>query len=96
MRRPENLSNYTVEVSSTAWKQLSHLALETYQHIRAELDILAARVGTPTPAPLPPKGAAPSVTRSIVLEGYVAHYNVDLERRRLTLLEVAYRHPQGT
>jgi mRNA-degrading endonuclease RelE of RelBE toxin-antitoxin system len=94
MRRPENLSNYTVEVSSTAWKQLSHLPLETYQHIRAELDSLATRVGTPTPAPLPPKDIVPSVTRSIVLEGYVAHYNVDRERRRLTLLEVARRPPQ--
>jgi mRNA-degrading endonuclease RelE of RelBE toxin-antitoxin system len=89
MRRPENLSNYIVEVSSTAWQQLSHLPLETYQHIRAELNTLANRVGTPTPVPLP------GVTRSIVVEGYVAHYNVDRERRRLTLMEVARRPPQG-
>ncbi|HYO70625.1 MAG TPA: hypothetical protein VEU33_31555 [Archangium sp.] len=95
MRRPENLSNYTVEVSSTAWKQLCHLPLETYQHIRAELDTLAARVGTPAPVPLPPKGVVvPSVTRAIVLEGSVAHYSVDRARRRLTLLEVARRPPQ--
>ncbi|WP_309888887.1 hypothetical protein [Archangium sp.] len=89
MQRPENPSNYTVEVSATAWKQLSHLSLETYQHIRAELDSLAKRVGTATPVPLP------GVTRSIVVEGYVARYNVDPERRRLTLIDVARRHPQG-
>src|SRR3712207_4893103 len=96
MRRPEALSNYTVEVSSTAWKQLSYLPLETYQHIRAELDALAARLGTPTPAPLSPNGAVPSVTRSVTLADYVAHYKVDREHRRLTLLEVARRPPQDT
>ncbi len=96
MRRPENLSNYSVEVSSTAWNQLSHLPLETYLHIRTELDSLAARMGTLTPIPLPPRSAVPSITRALVLEGFVAHYNVDRERKRLTLLEVARRPPQGS
>lgn len=90
MRRPENLSNYTVEVSSTAWKQLSLLPLGTYLRIREGLETLAAHLRTLTPVPLP-KSAVPSLHRSIELEGYVAHYGVDPERKRVTLLEVARR-----
>ena len=90
MRRPESLSAYSVEVSPSAWQQLAHLSLATYQRIRQELEAAASRLRMPTPAPLPLKGsAAPTITRSLVVEGYVALYAVDPERRRLRLLEVA-------
>jgi mRNA-degrading endonuclease RelE of RelBE toxin-antitoxin system len=92
MRRPQSLTGYTVEVSSAAWKQLSHLPLDAYARIRTELDTLAATMRTPTPVPL--ALAKPTHTRAILVEGYVAHYDVDRERRRLTLLEVARRPPQ--
>jgi hypothetical protein len=39
-----NGTAYGIEVSSAAWKQLSHLPLETYQRIRNELDVVAARL----------------------------------------------------
>jgi mRNA-degrading endonuclease RelE of RelBE toxin-antitoxin system len=96
MRRPQNLVGYTVEVSSAAWKQLSHLPLEVYERIRTELDTLAATMRMPTLAPLAQGGTRPTHTRAILLEGYVAHYDVDRERRLLTLLEVARRPPQDT
>jgi hypothetical protein len=90
MRRPESLSAYSVEVSPSAWQQLSQLSLATYQRIRQELEAAASRVRTLTPVPLPLKGsAAPAITRSLVVEGYVALYALEPERRRLRLLEVA-------
>ncbi|MFL5357877.1 type II toxin-antitoxin system RelE family toxin [Archangium sp.] len=96
MRRPQDHTGYSVEVSAAAWKQLSHLPLEAYERIRTELDTLAATLRTPTPPPLPQEGARPVNTRAIVLEGYVAHYEVDRERRRLTLREVAHHRPSDT
>lgn len=88
MRRPENLSTYSVEVSPSAWKQLAHLPLDTYQRVRQALEGIAVQLRTPTPAPLPRKEAEPLITRSISLEGYVALYEVDTVRRRLTLREI--------
>jgi mRNA-degrading endonuclease RelE of RelBE toxin-antitoxin system len=96
MRRPESLNTYSVEVSPTAWKQLAHLPLETYQRIREALDGTAARLRTPTPLPLPRKVAPPIITRSIELEGYLALYDVDTERRRLTLREVVRQTQKGS
>jgi mRNA-degrading endonuclease RelE of RelBE toxin-antitoxin system len=95
MRRPESLLKYTVEVSPTAWKQMAHLPLETYRRIREELDAVAARMRVETPVPLPQKYVRPVETRSILVEGYLALYEVDPERRRLTLREVVRRRPQG-
>ncbi|WP_146210080.1 type II toxin-antitoxin system RelE/ParE family toxin [Vitiosangium sp. GDMCC 1.1324] len=93
MRRPESLNIYSVEVSPSAWKQLAHLPLETYQRVRQELDGIAAQLRTPTPAPLPRTGAEPIILRSISLEDYVALYEVDTVRRRLTLREIVRGHP---
>lgn len=89
MRRPESLSAYSVEVSPSAWQQLAQLSLVTYQRIRQELEAAAGRLKTLTPVPLPMKGSvAPTVTRSLVVGGYVALYTVEPEHRRLRLLEV--------
>ena len=88
MRRPESLRAYTVEVSPSAWKQLAQLPLETYQRLRQELDTIAARLRTPTPVPILRRGVVPAITRSVSLEGYVALYDVDTERRCLVLREV--------
>jgi mRNA-degrading endonuclease RelE of RelBE toxin-antitoxin system len=91
MRRPESLNAYSVEVSPSAWQQLAQVSLETYQRIRQELETTASRLRTPTPVPLSLKGSAgPAVTRFLVVEGYVALYVVDAERKRLRLLEVAH------
>ncbi len=91
MRRPESLNTFSVEVSPSAWKQLAHLPLETYQRIRQALDGVAAQMRTPTPSPLLGKESERIVTRSISLEGYMALYDVDCERRRLTLREITHR-----
>lgn len=95
MRRPESLSQYTVEVSPTAWRQMAHLPLETYQRIREELDAVAARMRPETPAPLPQRYVRPVETRSIQVENHIALYEVDPARRRLTLREIARRVMPG-
>jgi mRNA-degrading endonuclease RelE of RelBE toxin-antitoxin system len=88
MRRPESLHTFSVEVSPLAWKQLAQLPLDTYQRVRQELERIATQLRTPTPAPVPKREAEPFVTRSISLEGYIALYEVDTVRRRLSLREV--------
>jgi mRNA-degrading endonuclease RelE of RelBE toxin-antitoxin system len=91
MRRPESLSAYSVEVSSSAWRQLARLSLETYQRIREELEAAASRLRAPSPLSLPLKGSGgPTVTYSLVVDDYMVLYTVDMERRRLRLLEVAH------
>lgn len=93
MRRPENLTPFTVEVSATAWKQMAHLSLATYQRIRRELETVAARLRPETPAPLPQRRLRPVETRSLTIEGHTAFYEVDLERKRITLREISGRTP---
>jgi mRNA-degrading endonuclease RelE of RelBE toxin-antitoxin system len=95
MRRPESLTRYTVEVSPNAWRQIAHLPLETYQRIREELDAVAARMRPETPVPLPQKYVRPIETRSIQLENYIALYEVDPLRKRLTLREIVNRSVKG-
>lgn len=96
MRRPQSLTGYTVEVSPAAWGQLAQLPLATYERIRTELDTLAAKMRAATPAPLPLEETRPAPPRAIVLEEYVARYDVDREHKRLTLLEVARRSSQSS
>ncbi|QRN94715.1 hypothetical protein JRI60_37200 [Archangium violaceum] len=94
MNPSENTTAYAVEVSSAAWKQLSQLPLETYQRIRGELDSVAARLvrmGTPTLALL--KTVCQVTSLSIVVGKYVVIYDLDPDRRHLTLREVARRLP---
>jgi mRNA-degrading endonuclease RelE of RelBE toxin-antitoxin system len=93
MRRPESLDKYNVEVSPAAWRQLAHLPLETYQRIREELEATAARLRPTTPVPLPQKLVRTVETRSILVDGHVALFEVDPDRRRLTLREIARRMP---
>lgn len=93
MRRPESLHTYSVEVSPSAWKQLAHLPLDTYQRVRQELERIATQLRTPTPAPLPKLEAEPFITRSISVEGHLALYEVDTVRRRLTLREIVRSRP---
>jgi mRNA-degrading endonuclease RelE of RelBE toxin-antitoxin system len=88
MRRPESLHTYSVEVSPSAWKQMAHLPLDTYQRVRQELERIAVQLRTPTPAPLPKKEAEPFITRSLSLEGHIVLYEIDTVRRRLTLREL--------
>lgn len=88
MAPPEIGTSFTVEISSTAWKQLSTLPLEMYQRVRTELDFNAAALISA----LPPAGPADAdqvlPTRDFVVEGYVARYVIDPRARRLTLLSV--------
>jgi mRNA-degrading endonuclease RelE of RelBE toxin-antitoxin system len=94
MRRPENLTSFTVEVSATAWKQMEHLSLATYQRIRRELELVAARLRPETPVPLPQKRFRSVETRSLTVEGHTVLYEVDLERKRITLREMGGRSLQ--
>jgi mRNA-degrading endonuclease RelE of RelBE toxin-antitoxin system len=93
MRRPESLDKYSVEVSPAAWRQLARLPWETYQRIREELETSAARLRPMTPVPLPQKLVGRVETRSILVDGHVALFEVDSDRRRLTLREIARRMP---
>jgi mRNA-degrading endonuclease RelE of RelBE toxin-antitoxin system len=88
MRRPENLTAFTVEVSASAWKQMEHLPLATYQRIRRELELVAARQKPETPVPLALKRVWPVETRSLTVEGHTVVYEVDPERKRITLREI--------
>lgn len=93
MRRSEAPA-YTVEVTPPAWNQLAHLTVDTYRRIREELDAVAAELtkeGSKAHA-REPKGTWPSSSRpSVVVDDAIALYNVDHERRRVLLLEVARR-----
>ena len=94
MSRSENSSTYTVEVASTAWKQLSHLPLETYQHIRHELDSVAVRLANMGPHTLALLKTVCLVTSlSLIVREYVVLYDMEPERKLVTLREVARRLP---
>ncbi|MGZ3461494.1 MAG: type II toxin-antitoxin system RelE family toxin [Archangium sp.] len=95
MRRPESFFKYTVEISPAAWRQMAHLPLETYQRIREELETMAARLRPETPAPLLRKRERPVETGALLIEDHVARYEVDPERRRITLQEISRRSPRG-
>ncbi len=94
MRRPENLTSFTVEVSASAWKQMEHLPLATYQRIRRELELVAARQKPETPVPLALKRARPVESRSVTIEGHTVVYEVDPERKRITLREIGSLLPK--
>jgi mRNA-degrading endonuclease RelE of RelBE toxin-antitoxin system len=97
MSLSENSTAYSVEVASTAWKQLSHLPLENYRRIRHELDAVAARLAgmeASTMALL--KAVCEFTSLSLTVGEYVVLYDMDPERRRLHLLEVACRLPSDT
>lgn len=88
MRRSEAQAiAYTVEVSPPAWNQLAHLTVETYRRIRAGLDAVAIELTEKGP-----RGLLPSLSKpSLVVDDAIAIYEVDHERRRVLLLEVARR-----
>ena len=95
MNLSENATVYSIEVSSGAWKQLSHLPLETYQRVRGELDAVAARLAKLGPQPLSLlKTVCLLTSLSIVVGDYVVLYDMEPERKRVTLREVARRLPQ--
>ncbi len=88
---------YTVEISPPAWNQLAHLSLETYRRIREELDAVATALaeGSGQFPAAPVKGTGRTVsTPSVVVDDAVAVYDVDHERQRILLLEVARRLPK--
>ena len=72
-----------MEISPPAWKQLARLPLELYRRIRGDLEAIAA-------APVLMKEGV-RAPLSAVIDDYVAFYQVDPERKRLTLLDVARR-----
>ncbi|HYO71751.1 MAG TPA: hypothetical protein VEU33_37305 [Archangium sp.] len=88
---------YTVEISPPAWNQLAHLSLETYRRIREELDAVATAFGE---GPHPGRPATVKVSGhpvsapSVVVDDAIAVYDVDHERQRVLLLEVARRLPR--
>jgi mRNA-degrading endonuclease RelE of RelBE toxin-antitoxin system len=94
MSRSENPTSYSVEVASAAWKQLSHLPLNTYQRIRNELDVVALRLSSMGPHTLALLNSVCLVTSlSIVVGEYVVLYDMEPESKLLTLREVARRLP---
>jgi mRNA-degrading endonuclease RelE of RelBE toxin-antitoxin system len=95
MSLSENIPTYSIEVSAGAWKQLSHLSLENYQRIRNELDAVAARLANLGPHPLVLlKTVCLLTSLSLVVGEYVVLYDMEPERKRVTLREVARCLPQ--
>ena len=88
---------YTVEISPPAWNQLAHLSLETYRRIREELDAVATALGE-GPHPVRPSSVKvagrPVSAPSVVVDDAVVVYDVDHERQRILLVEVARRLPR--
>jgi mRNA-degrading endonuclease RelE of RelBE toxin-antitoxin system len=92
MRRIESITGgYSVEVRSSAWKQLSHLPRETYQLLREELEAVASRLAGSAPTPPPVHRVSPVSSRSLELGDYIVFYDVDPERRLLVLTSLSRR-----
>jgi len=83
---------YTVNIAPTAWRQLGAVPKPVFQRIRRELDAIAA-LATQKPLPNlePLKSSSSSAALSFSLENFVLLYEVNEERRVLTLLEVSQR-----
>jgi len=73
-----------MEISPPAWKQLARLPLELYRRIRGDLEVIAA-------ASVMAKEGGRTAPLSAVIDDYIAFYQLDPERKRLTLLDVARR-----
>jgi mRNA-degrading endonuclease RelE of RelBE toxin-antitoxin system len=87
---------YTVDISPPAWNQLAHLSSESYRRIREELDAVAASLtagGRRSVSQAEQGSGHPSSTPSLMIDDAIAIYEVDQERRRVVLLEVAKRLP---
>jgi mRNA-degrading endonuclease RelE of RelBE toxin-antitoxin system len=87
---------YTVDISPPAWNQLAHLSLESYRRIREELDAVAASLtsgGRRSVSQAEQGPGHPASTPSLTVDDAIAVYEVDHERRRVVLLEVAQRLP---
>ncbi|EPX61624.1 hypothetical protein D187_010243 [Cystobacter fuscus DSM 2262] len=76
-----NPTAYTVEIDPSAWSQLALLRGDTYRRVREALTNVASTV---TPAEVACQAGSP-----LVVDGTVAHYDVDHLRRRVLLREVA-------
>jgi len=92
MRRIESITGgYSVEVRSSAWKQLSHLPRETYQRLREALEGVASQLAGQTLTPPPIHRVSPVSSRSLEMDDYVVFYDVDTERRLLILTSLSRR-----
>lgn len=97
MRNLDPQRSYTVNIAPTAWRQLGAVPMELFQRIRRELDAIAALA---TQKALPSleslKSSSSSAALSFSLENLILVYEVNEERRVLTLLEVSQRLPVGS
>jgi len=92
MRNPNPQRPYTVNIAPTAWRQLGAVPELVFQRIRRELDAIAAlATQKPLPSLEPLKSSSASAALSFTLENFVLLYEVNEERRVLTLLEVSQR-----
>ena len=92
MRNPESQRPYTVNISPTAWRQLGSVPEAVFKRIRRELDAIAAlATQKPLPSLEPLKSSSASAALSFSLENFVLIYEVNEERRVLTLLEISQR-----
>jgi mRNA-degrading endonuclease RelE of RelBE toxin-antitoxin system len=88
-RRP-----YTVDIAPAAWRQLGAVPGEIFQRIRRELDALAVlTTQRPPPSLETLMDSSPPTALSFFVEHFVAIYEIDDDRRAVTLLEVSQRLP---
>jgi mRNA-degrading endonuclease RelE of RelBE toxin-antitoxin system len=89
-------SKFTVQISSTAWKQMSRLPADSYRRIREELEFLAVLPSGDSPPPTHPTGEGSTrAPLSAVIGEYVVLYEVNVFLQLITVLEFARRLPHG-
>ncbi len=84
---------YTVDIAPAAWRQLGAVPGEVFQRIRRELDALALLTTQRPPPSLETLLDSTPTALSFFVENFVVIYELDDDRRVVTLLEVSQRLP---
>ncbi len=81
---------FIIEITPTAWKQISHLPQDMYLVLQERLRTLVELASTGRhPRPAPGHESLAELSSSFVVGDLAAIYEADLEARAIRLLEVA-------
>jgi len=88
---------FIIEITPTAWKQISHLPQDTYLVLQERLRTLVELASTGRhPRPAPGHESPVEISSSFVVGDLAAIYEADHQARAIRLLEVARRLPTTT
>jgi hypothetical protein len=88
---------FIIEITPTAWKQISHLPQDTYLVLQERLRTLVELASTGRhPRPAPSHESLVEISSSFVVGDLAAIYEADHQSRAIRLLEVARRLPTTT